>query len=76
MREFLYSVDMSQAIEPLSDPLPTEPLAVLERWLSEAWRQRQQRNRNAMVLATSDASDRPSARVLLCREVVPRPGPH
>ena len=65
MRALLYSVGLSQAIETLSDPLPAEPLTVLERWLAEAWRQRQQRNPNALVLATSDASGRPSARVLL-----------
>ena len=74
MRDLLYSVGMSQAIETLSDSLPAEPLTVLERWLDEAWQQRQQPNPNAMVLATSDASGRPAARVLLCKEVVPRPG--
>ena len=74
MRDLLYSVRMSQPIEPLSECLPAEPLAVLERWLAEAWRERQQPNPNAMVLATSDGSGRPSARVLLCKEVVPRPG--
>ena len=74
MRALLYSVGMPQQIETLSDRLPGEPLTVLERWLAEAWRERQQPNPNAMVLATADASGRPAARVLLCKEMVPRPG--
>ena len=73
MRDLLYSVGMSQPIEILSDRLPAEPLTVLEPWLVEAWRERQQPNPNAMVLATADASGWPAARVLLCKEMVPRP---
>ena len=65
---------MTPSLETLSDPLPAEPLAILEHWLAEAWRHRFQPNPNSMVLATSDAHGRPSARVVLCKEVVPRPG--
>ncbi len=65
---------MTQTPEILSDPLPAEPLIVLEHWLAEAWRRALQPNPNAMVLATSDPHGRPAARVLLCKEVVPRPG--
>ncbi len=65
---------MTHIPENLSDPLPAEPLTVLEQWLAEAWRRALQPNPNSMVLATSDSHGRPSARVLLCKEVVPRPG--
>ena len=65
---------MTHPLQTLSDPLPAEPLPILEHWLAEAWRRRLQPNPNSMVLATSDAHGRPSARVLLCKEVVPRPG--
>lgn len=60
--------------ELLPESLPPEPLAVLDRWLAEALRHRQQPNPNAMVLATCDPAGRPSARVVLCKEVVPMPG--
>jgi pyridoxamine 5'-phosphate oxidase len=60
--------------ELLPEPLPAEPLIILNRWMAEAWQHRLQPNPNAMVLATSDPGGRPSARVVLCKEVVPEPG--
>jgi pyridoxamine 5'-phosphate oxidase len=61
-------------IEVLPDPLPAEPLALVERWLAEAWTMRSQPNANAMVLATSTPDGRPAARVVLCKDIVPQPG--
>jgi energy-coupling factor transporter ATP-binding protein EcfA2 len=60
--------------ELLPEPLPPEPLVVLNRWMAEAWQHRQQPNPNSMVLATTDSTGHPSARVVLCKEVVPLPG--
>jgi pyridoxamine 5'-phosphate oxidase len=60
--------------ELLSDPLPAEPLAIASDWLTQAWRERHQPNPNGMVLATTTAAGQPSARVVLCKEIVPRPG--
>lgn len=60
--------------EHLPDPLPAEPLELAAGWLAEATRDKVQPNPNAMVLATSDASGHPSARVVLCKEIVPQPG--
>lgn len=60
--------------ELLPDPLPAEPLVVVGRWLEEAWKAAQQPNPNAMVLATVDPEGQPSARVVLCKEIVPVPG--
>ncbi len=51
----------------LADPLPDSPLLLLERWISEAHKQRVQRNPGAMTLATVDAAGALSARVVLCR---------
>jgi pyridoxamine 5'-phosphate oxidase len=65
---------VTRHIELLPEPLPPEPLVVLNRWMAEAWQHRHQPNPNSMVLATSDPSGRPSARVVLCKEVVPVPG--
>src|SRR5580693_10110305 len=65
---------MSDHQELLPDPLPAEPLAVVARWLADAWAARRQPNANAMVLATSTPDGRPSARVVLCRGILPQPG--
>lgn len=58
----------------LPDPLPREPLALAAAWLAEATRRADQPNPNAMVLATASAAGQPSARVVLCKDIVPTPG--
>ncbi len=58
----------------LSEPLPAEPLAVAAEWLAEARRLRNQPNPDSMVVATVDDRGQPSARVVLCKEIVVRPG--
>lgn len=65
---------MKPSIELLPDPLPTEPLVVLNQWMAQSWEQRLQPNPNAMVLATTDPDGHPSARVVLCKEIVAQPG--
>ena len=65
---------MATPSELLSDPLPPEPLPVVADWLAQAWRERHQPNPNAMVLATTTPDGFPSARVVLCKDIVPRPG--
>ena len=65
---------MTPHTELLSDPLPADPLPLLERWMAEAWQRRTQPNPNAMVLATVGDHDRPSARVVLCKGIVSDPG--
>jgi pyridoxamine 5'-phosphate oxidase len=47
---------------------------VVNRWLRDSWQLRQQPNPNSMVLATLDPDGQPSARVVLCKEIVPQPG--
>lgn len=58
----------------LPDPLPAEPLEIAAGWLAEASRRADQPNPNAMVLATVDARGQPSARVVLCKDIVAVPG--
>jgi pyridoxamine 5'-phosphate oxidase len=65
---------MSEYTELLPEPLPDDPLAVASAWLKEAFAAGWQPNPNAMVLATSTAEGKPSARVVLCRDIVPEPG--
>jgi pyridoxamine 5'-phosphate oxidase len=60
--------------EYLPEPLPAEPLELVAAWLGEATRDAVQPNPNAMVLATADQHGRPSARVVLCKEIRPHPG--
>jgi pyridoxamine 5'-phosphate oxidase len=65
---------MSLHQECLPDPLPPEPLALVARWLAEAYARGLQPNPNAMVLATVDRQGWPAARVVLCKEIEPDPG--
>ncbi len=65
---------MSPHIELLPQPLPGDPLPLLEQWMAEAWQLRSQPNPNAMVLATSDGAGGLSARVVLCKQIVAHPG--
>lgn len=58
----------------LPDPLPREPLSLAADWLAEATRRAEQPNPNAMVLATVGDGGAPSARVVLCKEIVAAPG--
>jgi pyridoxamine 5'-phosphate oxidase len=60
--------------ETLPDPLPANPLAVASEWLAQAKADASQPNPNSMVLATVGAGGRPSARVVLCKEIDVRAG--
>lgn len=60
--------------EQLPETLPPEPLSIAARWLAEATRLAAQPNPNAMTLATVDARGQPSARIVLCKEIVAQPG--
>jgi pyridoxamine 5'-phosphate oxidase len=65
---------MTEHTETLAEPLPADPLAVVREWLAQAQAAHTQPNPNSMVLATSSRDGRPSARVVLCKDVVPQPG--
>jgi pyridoxamine 5'-phosphate oxidase len=58
----------------LPEPLPSDPLSLAAGWLAEAWRRAEQPNPNAMVLATVNAEGQPSARVVLCKDIIADPG--
>jgi pyridoxamine 5'-phosphate oxidase len=51
------------------DPLPTDPVHIVGRWLDEAFRAGVQDNPHAVALATVDADGRPSVRMVLCSEI-------
>src|SRR5215469_16222650 len=65
---------MAEHTEVLPDPLPADPLAIVSEWLAQAWAARSQPNPNSMVLATRSGDGHPSARVVLCKDIVPAPG--
>lgn len=60
--------------ELLPEPLPAEPMTLLQSWLQHATGAGHQPNPNAMVLATATREASPSARVVLCKEVAVEPG--
>jgi pyridoxamine 5'-phosphate oxidase len=49
----------------LPEPLPDDPLPLVERWIAEATAS--VRNATAMALATVEPNGRPSARMVICR---------
>ena len=65
---------MAEHTETLPESLPADPLVIVSEWLAQAQAARLQPNPNSMVLATSTREGRPSARVVLCKAIVPRPG--
>jgi pyridoxamine 5'-phosphate oxidase len=65
---------MRKSDEMLPTRLPREPLPLVQQWLDTAVRRRMQPNPNAMTLATVDTRGHPSARVVLCKGIVAKPG--
>ena len=49
-------------------------MPIVSQWLNDAYERRAQPNPNAMVLATTTKDGQPSARVVLCKGLVPDPG--
>ena len=64
--EFMADFAPSQS---LPDQLPGDPLPIFKAWFDEAQAKKVQPNANAMTLATVDSDGRPSARVVLCRDI-------
>lgn len=60
------SITMS-ANDFLPEPLPASPLPLFANWFRQARERATQPNPDAMVLATSDGNNAPSARVVLCK---------
>src|ERR671934_2085662 len=65
MRHDTVACDMAQAVPPLPEALPANPLPLLATWLAEA--AKTIRNSTAMTLATVDVNGRPAARMVICR---------
>jgi pyridoxamine 5'-phosphate oxidase len=58
----------------LPSPLPADPMPLFEEWFSDARTRKTQPNPDAMIVATSTADGRPSARVVLCKKLIASPG--
>jgi pyridoxamine 5'-phosphate oxidase len=65
---------MRLLVQTLPDPLPADPMPLAATWLSQAWDEQSQPNPNAMLLATATPAGRPSARMVLCRDIIADPG--
>lgn len=55
--------------EELPDPLPESPLGLLAEWFAQAQSDKAVPNPNAMTLATAAPDGRPSARIVLCKDL-------
>ena len=60
--------------EQLPEPLPGDPFPIVAAWYEEAMAARRVPNPNAMTLATVDPEGRPSARIVLCKELLAKEG--
>jgi pyridoxamine 5'-phosphate oxidase len=58
----------------LPEPLPADPLPLLNDWLREARAKTRLPNWNSMALATVGPDQHPSVRIVLCKELVMAPG--
>jgi pyridoxamine 5'-phosphate oxidase len=61
-------------MEQLPDTLPRDPLPLLRNWVQEAIEDGTLANADAMTLATVNEDHEPTARVVLCKEIVSDPG--
>ncbi len=61
-------------MERLPEQLPESPLGFISKWLNDAREDGVIPNPDAMILATTDQNGDPSARVVLCKNVVADPG--
>ncbi|MDH3590227.1 MAG: pyridoxamine 5'-phosphate oxidase [Gammaproteobacteria bacterium] len=62
------------AVPRLPKELPSDPLQWVKDWLEEAFAKKTQRNPHSMACVTVDSENRPAARMVLCKDVVPDPG--
>ena len=67
-------VSSTMADELLPDPLQNDPLPMFATWFSDARARNVQPNPDAMVVATVGENSAPSARVVLCKRLVPDQG--
>ena len=61
---------MNLPSQSLPTPLPANPFVLAAEWLDQAQKDAAQPNPNSMVLATVDRDGNPSARVVLCKEIL------
>ena len=58
----------------LPDELPANPMRWADAWLRQATADELQPHPNAMTLVTVAADGQPSARIVLCKDLIPDPG--
>jgi pyridoxamine 5'-phosphate oxidase len=65
---------LTKALEQLPKKLPVDPVPIMQGWLQDAIRDGALANPDAMALATVSAGSQPTARIVLCKEIVADPG--
>ncbi len=58
----------------LPEKLPNSPFPTIADWLRQATENEVQRNPNCMTMASVDTTGQPTARILLCKEIIADPG--
>jgi pyridoxamine 5'-phosphate oxidase len=58
----------------LPSTLPDDPMPLVHEWFADARARKVQPNPDAMVVATATPDGRPSARVVLCKQMIVEPG--
>jgi pyridoxamine 5'-phosphate oxidase len=64
----------NEALDRLPHSLPNDPMHWADAWLKEATAANIRTNPNSMTIASVGPDDQPSARVVLCKNLVPDPG--
>lgn len=62
------------AVPRLPKELPSDPMPWVKDWLDEAFEKDVQRNPHAMTCVTVDEQSCPTARMVLCKEIIADPG--
>jgi len=60
--------------EQLPEPLPDDPLSILNAWIADARDSGSYPNADAMALSTVDPAGQPATRIVLCKQIISDPG--
>ena len=63
-----------EKLDHLPRDLPADPMHWADAWLKEAKNLNAERNPDAMTIASVNNDGQPSARIVLCRKLIPDPG--
>jgi len=65
---------LTMKCDQLPEPLPNDPLSILNGWVTDARDSGDYPNADAMALSTVDPNGQPATRIVLCKQIVRDPG--